>query len=111
MTKNTDFKRDAILETGLYEYDGEYFYGFKGIRSDRYSSYNFQFQYLKDETYECHADYSYNQNSFGLSVWDYENAKNYCSELVIKIKFKPEDVAHLVHNGKKIRVSKFIVLD
>ena len=41
----------------------------KAIRKDRYSTYNFQYQYLPNEIYEAHCDYTNNENSFG-GYWD-----------------------------------------
>ena len=109
--KSTEFKKQAVIDTGLYECYDDYFIAYKGIRSDRYSAYNFQYQYLPNETYECFADSSDCENSFGLSVWNYAMAKDYCSELVVKCKVYYKDVARVVHNGGKIRCSKITVLD
>ena len=99
------------MDTGLYECYDDYFIAYKGIRSDRYSKFNFQYQYLKDETYECFADYSENENSFGLSAWTKKKAEKYCNELVVRVKIYYKDVAKVVHNGGKIRCSKLTVLD
>lgn len=108
--KSTEFKKNKVLNTGLYELNEyDYFVGYKGIRSDRYSKYNFQYQYQLNEVYECHSDYTSDENSFGLSVWDYKNAKGYCNELVVEVWFKPEDISRVVHKGGKIRVNKFLV--
>jgi len=51
-----------------------------------------------------------NQNSFGFSLWTEERAKNYCDELVIKVKVHKEDLACLIHSGNKIRATKIEVL-
>lgn len=51
------------------------------------------------------------ENSFGLSAWTYENAKAYCSDLVIEVKIFIEDIAAIVHDGGKIRCTKFEVLN
>jgi len=106
---STEEKEKSI--PSIYERDGDYVIGYKGIRSDRYSAYNFQYKYEVGQTYECHGDCNIGQvNSFGLSVWTEEKAKDYCGELVIKVKFHIDDLCAVVHNGDKIRVSKFIVL-
>lgn len=42
-----------IEKTDLYECHEDYFYAYKNIRSDRYSHFNFQYQYLPGETYNC----------------------------------------------------------
>lgn len=111
LNKETSFKKKAVIDTGLYECYEDYFIAYKGIRSDRYSKFNFQYQYLPGNTYTCFADGSEDENSFGLSVWNEVNAKNYCSELVVKCKVFYEDVARVVHNGGKIRCSKITILD
>jgi len=110
--KDKNFKLEKIKETGLYEFiDGDHILAYKGIRSDRYSSFNFQYQYLKGETYLCHCDCTSEENSFGLSAWTEEKAKEHCGELVIKVKINVEDIGRIVHNGGKLRCSKFTVLD
>jgi hypothetical protein len=109
---NGDYKLEAIKKTGLYVVKGNYVYGFKGIRSDRYSKFNFQFQYLKGQEYECHADFNNdNENSFGLSVWTKPQATDYCEELVVEVRIHKDDLAALVHAGGKIRCQKFTVLN
>jgi hypothetical protein len=109
---NGDYKLEAIRKTGLYTTDNNYVYGFKGIRSNRYSRYNYQYQYLKGQEYECHADFNNdNPNSFGLSVWTKKEATNYCNELVVKVKIHKDDLASLVHKGGKIRCQKFTILN
>ena len=109
--KPTEFKKEQVINTGLYDCHDDYFIAYKGIRSDNYSAYNFQYQYFVGNTYECFADYSDDKSSFGLSAWTYEKAKKYCNEKIIKVKIYYKDVARVVHNGGKIRCSKFEVLE
>ena len=109
--KSTEFKKQAVINTGLYDCYDDYFIAYKGIRSDRYSKFNFQYQYLPNQTYETFADYSDNEDSFGFSAWNYENAKSYCDELVVKVKIYYKDVARVVHNGNKIRACRITILD
>ncbi len=109
--KSTEFKKQAVIDTGLYDCYDDYFIAYKGIRSDRYSKFNFQYQYLPNQTYETFADYSDNEDSFGFSAWNYENAKSYCDELVVKVKIYYKDVARVVHNGNKIRACRITILD
>ena len=109
--KDAEFLKVQVGTTGLYECHDDYFIAYKGIRSDRYSNYNFQYHYLPGETYESFCDCSPNENSFGLSVWTKENAGKYCSELVVKVKVKYEDVGCVVHDGGKIRCRKITILD
>ena len=109
--KTTDEKKQAVIDTGLYECHEDYFIAYKGIRSDRYSNYNFQYKYEKGGIYESWCDCSNDENSFGLSVWNEPNARGYCDELVVKVKVNYEDVGRVVHNGGKIRCFKIEVLD
>ena len=111
LNKDTEFKKKAVIDTGLYECHEDYFIAYKGIRSDRYSAFNFQYKYLPGNTYTCFADGSEDENSFGLSVWNESNARDYCPKLVVKCKVFYEDVARVVHNGGKIRCSKITILD
>ena len=109
--KPASYWKNTVEATGLYECHDDYFYAYKGIRSDRYSRKNFQYRYLPGETCECFSDYSDDENSFGLSAWTKEKAADYCNELVIKVKIYYEDVTAVVHNGGKIRCKKLTVLD
>ena len=110
--KSIEFKKKQIIDCGLYECHEDYFIAYKAIRNDRYSHYNFQYQYLPNETYECHCDCTNIVDSFGLSAWTYEGAKNYNSrELIVKVKVRYEDAGRLVHNSNKIRCSKIEILE
>lgn len=109
--KTTEEKKQAVVATGLYECHDTYFLAYKGIRSDRYSKFNFQYKYEKGGIYESWCDCSNNENSFGLSVWDEKNARDYCNELVVKVKVNYEDVGRVVHNGGKIRCFKIKILE
>ena len=109
--KTTEEKKQAVIATGLYECHDTYFLAYKGIRSDRYSKFNFQYKYEKGGTYESWCDCSDDENSFGLSVWDEPMARAYCRELVVRVKVNYEDVGRIVHNGGKIRCFKIEVLD
>ena len=110
--KNTEFKKNKVIETKLYECYDDYFIAYKSIRQDRYSVYNFQYQYLKGETYECHCDCTNAENSFGLSAWTEGMAKMYYEDgIIIKLKIKYEDVGRVIPYGGKIRCFKFEVLD
>ena len=109
--KTTEEKKQAVIATGLYECHDTYFLAYKGIRSDRYSKFNFQYKYEKGGTYESWCNCSDDENSFGLSVWDEPNAKEYCDELVVKVKVNYEDVGRVVHNGGKIRCFKIKILE
>ena len=109
--KSTEEKKKAVMDTGLYECHDDYFVAYKGIRKDRYSRFNFQYQYLKGHTYETWCDCSIEECSFGFSAWTEEKARDYCNELVVRVKVRYEDVGRVVHDGGKIRCFKLEVLD
>ena len=109
--KSTEEKKKAVESTGLYECHDDYFIAYKGLRSDRYSHYNFQYQYFKRETYETWCDCSADEDSFGFSAWTEEKATKYCNELDVRVKVRYEDVGRVVRNGGKIRRFKLEMLD
>ena len=109
--KDKEFLKQQVVQTGLYECYDDYFIAYKGIRSDRYSTFNFQYQYLKSETYEDVCDTTDTENSFGLSVWTESKARLFSNDLVIRVKVNYEDVGRIIHNSNKIRVRKFTVID
>ena len=109
--KPTSSKKKAVQSTGLYDCHEDYFIAYKGIRSDRYSKYNFQYKYVKGGVYESTADFTADENSFGLSAWTEKKAREYCSELVVRVKIYYDDVARVVHKGGKIRATKIEILD
>ena len=109
--KDKEFLKQAVIDTGLYECYDDYFIAYKGIRRDRYSKYNYRYQYMPDETYEAWCDCSSEENSCGLSVWTEDDARYYCNELVVKVKINYEDVGRVVHEGGKIRCRKLTVID
>lgn len=101
----------AVRDTSLYECHKGYFIAYKGIRKDRYSDYNFQYQYLPGETYETFADCSDKADSCGFSVWTRGSAEEYCRELVIPCRIEYKDVARvIVGNGGKVRCRKLTIL-
>ena len=111
--KSSKFKEEKNKgKCGLYECYEDYFIAYKAIRNDRYSHFNFQYQYLPGNVYESHCDCTENENSFGLSVWTEEMALNYNDTgIIVKCKVKYEDVGRLVHDGGKVRAFKIEILD
>ena len=109
--KSTEEKKKAVMDTGLYECHKDYFIAYKGVRRNRYSMFNFQYQYLKGKTYETWCDCSADENSFGFSAWTKTGARSYCNELVVRVKIRYECVGRVVHDGGKIRCFKLEVLD
>jgi hypothetical protein len=105
-------KRQAIEKSGLYEIDNDWVIAYKGIRSNNYSRYNFQYKYELGNTYQSHADHNLdNENSFGLSAWTEEKAREYCDEKIVKVKIHLDHVAALVHNGYKLRCTQFEIIE
>ena len=112
--KDAEFKKDKVISTNLYECHDDYFIAYKAIRNDRYSLYNFQYQYLPGGTYESACDCTNSEDSFGLNVGTYEFAKNYLGTkfgIIVKCKISYEDIGRIVHNGEKIRCFKITVLE
>ncbi len=110
--KSDEFKRNAILKTKLYDIGGDYIIAYKGIRSDNYSKYNFQYKYEVGNHYtstcDCNID---EENSFGLSAWTLEDAKGYCNEKIIKVKIYLSELGCIVHDGHKLRCHGFEVIE
>ena len=110
--KDQDERLEIIKSSNLYVIEGDYIIAYKGIRKDRYSKYNFQYKYDIGETYECHANFNIDhENSFGLSAWTLDEAKEYCNELIIKVKIHKSNIASIVHKGHKLRCDKFTVME
>lgn len=110
--RTADEWKKMIEKTGLYECHENYFYAYKNIRNDRYSHFNFLYQYLPGETYDCFSDYSNDENSFGLSAWTETKAHNYNNNgIVVKLKVKYADITAIVHGSNKIRCKKITVLN
>ena len=104
--------KKMIEETNLYECHEDYFYAYKSIRGDRYSHFNFQYQYLPGESYNCFSDYSDDENSFGLSAWTEKEAHDYSDKgMVVKLKVNYADVTAIVNNSNKIRCKRITVLN
>lgn len=104
----------TILSSRKYECHNDYFIAYKAIRKDRYSLFNFQYQYLPGETYESTCDCTNNENSFGLNVGTYEFAEEYLDRfqgLIVKCKVFYKDVGRVVHEGDKIRCFKIEILE
>ncbi len=112
MYVDKDIKLKAIQKTGLFQIESDYVIAYKGIRSDNYSAYNFQYKYELGGVYEAHADYNLDRDySFGLSAWTEEEARKYCSQKLIKVRIHLDDVAGLAHNGGKIRCTRLEVIE
>ena len=111
--KPVNFKLKRLKECGLYEIqDDRYIIAYKGIRSDNYSQFNFQYQYFIGQTYTSHCNCNVDEeNSFGLSAWTLEKAKAYCNQKIIKIKIPISKLGTIVHDGHKLRCFEFEVIE
>ena len=112
--KDTEFKKQELIKAEKYECFDDHFIAYKAIRADRYSLYNFQYQYLPGETYESTCDCTNDDNSFGLNVGTYDFAKDYLGDnkgIIVKCKVNYEDIGRIVHNGEKVRCFKITVLE
>ena len=112
--KDAKLKKQELIKTGKYECHEDYFIAYKAIRKDRYSLFNFQYQYLPGETYESTCDCTANENSFGLNVGTYKFAKlyfNYRKGIIVKCKISYEDIGRIVHDGDKVRCFKITILE
>jgi phosphoribosylanthranilate isomerase len=85
---------------------------YKSVRNDYHSVYNFQYQYLPGNSYSCHCDHTLtNQDSFGLSAWTEEGAKSYYDKgKILKVKILIKDIGAIVHDNKKIRCQRLVVI-
>ena len=109
-----EFKKQKLIETNKYECYDDYFIAYKAIRFDRYSLYNFQYKYLKGETYESTCDCTSTGNSFGLNVGTFNHAQEYLDDFqgfIAKCKVYYKDIGRIVHNGDKVRCFKITVLE
>ena len=105
-------KLNLIKKYPQYKIDGDSIIAYKGIRSDRYSTFNFQYKYEKGGVYESHCDCNMKEgNSFGFSAWTEEEAREYCNQNIIKVHININDIGAIVHDGGKIRCWKFEVSD
>ena len=111
--KPIEEKKQTIIETGKYECHEDYFIAYKAIKDDRYSKFNFQYQYLPGQEYESWCDCSEDENSFGLSVGTMKFCENYADrdDIIVKVQIRYEDVGRVVYDGEKIRCFKFKILD
>lgn len=115
--KSTEFKKEKLIETNLYECFEDHFIAYKAIRKDRYSIYDFQYQYLKNGIYEAKANYDINDDvSFGLSVGTKEHCKKYGKDygkahIIVKCKVYYDDIAAVIGGEGKVRCTKIQILD
>jgi len=108
-----EIKIEKLIDSG-YEVKDGYTYGYKSVREDMYSVYDFNIRYDIGIINDWHYDpICNNETSFGLSMWyDTKKAKEYyeCGKL-LKIRVKISDVKALTTKYKKVRCSQLEVLE
>ena len=103
---------NMFFEGGGYELTEDSIIAYKGVRLDGYSTFNFQYHYEVGNEYESHCNCSLEEeNSFGLSAWTLEKARNHCSEKIFKVEIKLQDLGAIVHGGGKLRAFKLKILE
>ena len=111
--KSAEFKMEYLKENTDYEVVDDYVIAYKSVKSDHSSVYNRQYVYTPGTIHEAHCNCNIDEdNSFGLSAWDYENAKGYYSKgKIMKVKIHVDDLGAVVHNGKKLRAHRLEILE
>ena len=105
-------KRQAIQDCGLYEINGDCVIAYKGVKRNGESKFKRGLFYEVGKSYKAHANHNLGyENSFGLSAWTLEKAKDYCDEKVFKVSIHLDNIAALVHNGYKIRAKELTILE
>lgn len=107
--------REKISATGLYDTSNtNYFIAYKGVMKNRQSSFarkSTYYNYQDGLDYRAFANCDpFEQNSYGLSVWTEEAARNYESGTVLKVLVPYYSVAAIVHKNNKIRVRNLHVM-
>lgn len=118
--KDINYKRAVIVNTRLYDCHEDYFIAYKAIWPNRYSTHKFHFQFrefIVGNTYECKADFTNKEYSFGLSVSTKRREELFRKVTnasdVIKVKIYYKDVAGVFPNyydDGSIRCKKLTVL-
>jgi hypothetical protein len=107
--KTTKFKKDQIVNSGLYDCKANYFYAYKGVKENGYPWFNFQYKYEVGNTYESTADHTNSEASFGLHAWTQNGATYYLCDKMLKVRIYYKDVARLTEDGS-VRVTKLTVV-
>lgn len=113
---STEQKKVALIATNKYDCYDDYFIAYKTIRHDRYSIYNFQYQYLEGNTYESWCNCTNTKNSFGLSVATADYCNNFINtykretDIIVKCKINYEDIGMIYNNGEIVRCFKITII-
>ncbi len=111
--KTAEEKKQAVINTGMYECHDDYFIAYKAISIDRSSLRTKRYIYNKGETYYSNCDTTEVEDSFGLSAWTYKEAQDYGGDqtIVVKVKIYYKDLGRVVHQNNKIRCFKLTILE
>ena len=90
---------------------GDFIMAYKGVRFSGYSKYSFRYKYEIGKEYEAHCDCNLDEgDSFGLSAWTLNGARQYCNQKIILVKLYIKYIGAIVYDGNKIRCFKFKVV-
>lgn len=102
----------CTLSKVSYEVTEDYIIAYKGVKKDNSSTISDRIKYFPNITYTSPCDDDmFNENSFGLSAWDYKNAKIYCSEKILKVKIYFNHLRYINIQDSKLRATTFTVLE
>ena len=95
-------KLEYIKKNTDYEIIDDYVIAYKAVKSDNYSVYNFQYRYEAGGIYESNCDCNLvKDNSFGLSAWDLEGAREYYDlGKILRVRIRVGDVGAITRGGK-----------
>ena len=93
------------------ELNGDYVIAYKAVRKNGASVFKPRIIYEIGKIYEAHCDYNQdNENSFGLSAWTKERAKEYYDEgKILKVKIHIDDLGVII-DDYKLRCRKLEIL-
>jgi hypothetical protein len=101
-----------IRSTGKFSTFNDYFIGYKIVRADNYSDFNYRFKYEKDNDYLTFSDPGYNRIGAGFGVMDEESAKftlakrfrNAAKFKIIEVKVFYEDLTYVAMAGNNVTI-------
>ena len=102
--KSTAFKKKAIIDAGLYECHDEYFFAYKETWENRLYRAEME-QCEVGGSLERKADHTGKEQAWGYLV-GCTRTTNSCGHVMRKVKVYYKDVARVLCNGAKVRVTK-----
>lgn len=111
--KDIEFKRQAVLNTKIYEIEDDYIVAYKSIRQDGYSVASSKYFYEVGKTYHSRCDYNTdNLYSFGLSAWTETGASKYYDKgRIMKVRIHLNDLGCIVQDRHNLRCKKLEILE